>query len=119
MAYGQTLVSILLDHPAGPAAPIRFSRTAHKAAKEPLQLLSTLQCTGQRHLIDELQMPANRNTIRQPRDLDAERLQRFVLWARFVQLPLDVARNVGGLASLTEHLKALDSETRVVLEHAS
>ena len=47
------------------------------------------------------------------------RLQRFVLWARFVQLPLDVARNVGGLASLTEHLKALDSETRVVLEHAS
>ena len=36
-----------------------------------------------------------------------------------VQLPLDVVRNAGGLASLTEHLKALDSETRVVLEHAS
>ena len=39
------------------------------------QLLSTLQCTGQRHLINKLQMPANRNTIRQPRNLDAERLQ--------------------------------------------
>ena len=76
MAYGQTLVSILLDHPAGPAAPIRFSRTAHKDAKEPSQLLSTLQCTGQRHLINKLQMPANRNTIRQPRNLDAERLQQ-------------------------------------------
>lgn len=36
-----------------------------------------------------------------------------------VQLPLDVVRNAGGLASLVEHLKALDSETRVVLEHAS
>lgn len=36
-----------------------------------------------------------------------------------VQLPLDVVRNVGGLASLAEHLKALNSETRVVLEHAS
>ncbi len=36
-----------------------------------------------------------------------------------VQLPLDVVCNAGGLASLAEHLKALDSETRVVLEHAS
>ena len=34
-----------------------------------------------------------------------------------VRLPFDVAHNTEGLASLAEQLKALDGETRVVLEH--
>ena len=55
---------------------IPVKRKPYKDAKEPSQLLSPLQCTGQRHLINKLQMPANRNTIRQPRNLDAERLQQ-------------------------------------------
>ena len=34
-----------------------------------------------------------------------------------VRLPFDVAHSTEGLASLAEQLKALDGETRVVLEH--
>ena len=45
----------------------------------------------------------------------AERAGSFFL-GEVVQLPLDVVRNAR-IGSLAEHLKALDSETRVVLEH--
>ena len=34
-----------------------------------------------------------------------------------VRLPFDVAHNTEGLISLAEHLKSLDGETRVVMEH--
>ena len=55
-----------------------------------------------------IDVPSSKSTAAALRSLD-----------EIVQLPLDVVRNAGGLDSLTEHLKALDSETRVVLEHAS
>lgn len=38
-------------------------------------------------------------------------------FGKVVRLPFDVAHNTEGLASLAEQLKALDGETRVVLEH--
>ena len=43
-------------------------------------------------------------------------LRCFVLWG-VVCLPFDVTHDIAGLASLVEKLKALDGETRVVMEH--